>query len=234
MGTGCRRHGCGLPGLTQGFFLCIMYSSLGPFSASTPLLVLHCHRPLGPLQPSHHRQPIHRYQPMQLTPVVACPSPSHFLPSSFKFINRRQAALHELAWLIGHPKHLAAFASLLALQLQLLIQTYSKSLYLMSLSILTDGVPLWAVALFFEAWISQIPRSPTPHLPWSATCRCTWVLSDVPLCSAFTTPSESLKPQIPVTASCLLISHSQLAESSYSVMSLRESEDWDMMDVTRS
>ena len=93
-----------------------------------------------------HHQPIYRHQPMQLTPVAARPSPSHFLPSSSKFINRRQAASHELAQLIGHPGHLATFASLLALQLQLPIQTYSESLYLMSLSTLTDGAPSWAVA----------------------------------------------------------------------------------------
>ena len=145
----------------MGFFSCTVYSSLGPSSASTPLSVLCCRQPL---------QPIHHYQPMQLMPVVAHLSPSHFLPSSSKFINRCRAASHKLARLIGHPRHLAAFASLLALWLQLPIQTYGESLYFMSLSTLTDGAPLWAMALLFEAWISQIPRSLTPHLPWSAMC----------------------------------------------------------------
>ena len=54
---------------------------------------------------------------MQLTPVAARPSPSHFLPSSSEFINRRRATSHELVRLIGHPGHLlAAFASLLKFQ----------------------------------------------------------------------------------------------------------------------
>ena len=227
-------------------------------------------------------------------PVAACPSPSHFLPSSFEFINRHRATSHELAQLIRHPGHLlATFASLLKFQVHhidinaifdsstmdddtlnhLLVTaanpdiasrivrvgvTYQTSWisgrldiwlplplfwlfdcnfrYRLMVSLCISCLSLhsltehphgpWPVALFFEAWISQIPRSPTPCLPWSATHRRTWVLSDVLLCSAFTTPSKPLKPQIPVTASCLLISCLQLAESSYSVMSLRESGEW--------
>ena len=92
-----------------------MYSVLFPWSLqclhSTP-----CPSPpptTTAKSPSQCCQPIYHHQPMQLMPVAARPSPSYFLPSSFEFINRRRAALHELARLIGHPEHLlATFASL--------------------------------------------------------------------------------------------------------------------------